>query len=201
MRTLTTKYEGACAKCGATIPEGAQAVYERGCGIYCPVGCAPTDPEEIRDLRTAAAERKALRLDGWAAKREEKASAVLDVDRNHYSRDWAFVTQPGHIPARARWIKKQEREFENVREAQRMRAKANSLRSGVRVAGDREAEREREREAVRSWIAKGQRVRTVHYGTGTVERVCQKSIRLRCDGFGGVVNVPIHHVCEAVPSV
>lgn len=199
MRTIITKYEGACLKCGTTIPEGAQAVYEKRVGVFCPVGCAPTDPEEIRAYRAAGAEVKALLLDGWAAKREEKAAAVLDVGPEHYSRDWAFVTQPGHIPARARWNAAVDRELESVAKARQMRARANSLRSGVRVAGDREAQREREREAVRTWIAKGQRVRTVHYGTGVVQRVNRKTVSILCDGFGGVVSVPIHHVCERVP--
>lgn len=189
MRTLITKYEGACRKCGTTIPAGAQAVYERRVGIFCPP-CAPTDPEEIRALRTDAAEAKAARLDGWAAKREEKAAAVLDVPRSHYSRDWAFVTQPGHIPARARWIERQDREIESLRTAQDMRERAERLRNGVRVKGDREAEREGERAKVRAWIEKGMSVDTCHFGVGIVERVNQKTATVRVGTWKTAV--PLH---------
>lgn len=199
VRLITTKYAGECAKCAAAIPAGAQAVYERRVGVYCPP-CAPTDPEEIRAVRTEAAERRADRLDGWAEKREERAAATLDVGSEHYSRDWAFITQPGHIPARARWIAKQEREFENMRTAQAMRAKANSLRNGVRVAGDAEARHEAEREFVRGWIAVGLRVETAHYGTGTVRKVNRKTASVECDGFGARVTVPLNYIIRKLES-
>jgi len=55
VRTLTTRYAGSCRACGAEIPVGAHAVYERRAGIFCP-GCAPTDPEakvtKMKDGRT-----------------------------------------------------------------------------------------------------------------------------------------------------
>lgn len=192
MRRILTKYAGSCVTCGAAIPLGAEAMYERRMGVFC-VPCAPTDPEAIRAVRQEAADRKADRLDGWAEKREEKASKVLDVDRNHYSRDWAFITQPGHIPARARWIAKQEREFENVREAARMRAKANSLRNGVRVAGDAQAKHDAEDVAVRAWIAVGQRVETWHFGCGVVEKINRKTASVRLD-VGGVSKVALRFI-------
>lgn len=69
------------------------------------------------------------RIEAAAAKIEAAAAAVLNVGRDHYSRDWAFVTQPGHIPERARWHRKMERAFEQVATAQRLRAKAASVGS------------------------------------------------------------------------
>lgn len=69
------------------------------------------------------------RIEAAAARLEAAAAAVLNVGRDHYSRDWAFITQPGHIPARARWLRKMERAFEQVATAQRLRAKAASVGS------------------------------------------------------------------------
>ena len=75
-------------------------------------------------------EARKKRLENAADKFEAKAGAVLNVGREHYSRDWAFVTQPGHIPARAQWIKKQERAFEDIKAAQDLRARAASVGTG-----------------------------------------------------------------------
>lgn len=184
MRPILTKYAGECRKCAATIPAGVQAVYEKRVGVYC-VGCAPSDPEEIRAVRQEAAERKASKLDEWAEKREQKAAAVLNVSEDHYSRDWAFITQPGHIPARARWIEKTDRELESLQKAREMRTRADNLRN-VRVAGDKERKREAERAAVRLWIKKGQKVSSALYGVGVVMRVNQKTATVQnthCNGY------------------
>ena len=53
MRAIIVKYDGECRKCGATLPVGVDAIYERHIGVFCP-GCAPTDPEEIRAYRQEA---------------------------------------------------------------------------------------------------------------------------------------------------
>jgi len=65
-----------------------------------------------------------------AQKLEARAGAVLNVGPNHYSRDWAFITQPGHIPARAQWQRKQERALGDQRKAQYYRDKAESIGKG-----------------------------------------------------------------------
>lgn len=132
MREITVKYSGDCRKCGATLPVGERAIYERRVGLYC-VGCAPTDTEEIRAIRQEAADRKADRLEEWAEKREKKASAVLS-SHSEIRHDWAFITQPGHIPFRARMIAADDRAYESLNVAKGFRARAEveaCLRYGV----------------------------------------------------------------------
>ena len=75
------------------------------------------------------------RIESAAAKLEAAAAAVLNVGRDHYSRDWAFITQPGYIPERARWLRKMERAFEQVEAAKRLRAKAASI-GGAGISSD-----------------------------------------------------------------
>lgn len=67
------------------------------------------------------------RIEAAAARLEAAAGAVLNVGPDHYSRDWAFITQPGHIPARARWLRKMERAFEQAATAKRLRERAASV--------------------------------------------------------------------------
>jgi hypothetical protein len=172
MRTIKTKFAGECRKCGADLAVGVEVVYERRMGIFCPA-CAPTDPEEIRSYRQEAADRKADRLDGWAEKREERASATLNSNPE-VRRDWAFITQPGRIPLRERMNRADDRACESLGKAREMRGRADRIRK-VRVAGDAERAREAHREEVRAWIAKGQRVFCHHWGEGTVQRVNRKT--------------------------
>jgi hypothetical protein len=188
MRPLTTKYAGECRKCGAEIPAGAQAVYEKRVGIFCP-GCAPTETEEIRKYRQEGADRKADRLDGWAEKREEKADAVF-AQGEKYRGDVAFNTQPGHIPERARLIARTDRACESLSKAREMRAKASSLRHVV-VAGDRERAREKKREITRLWIEKGMRVDTGMYGIGTVARINRKTATIEDCGTSGTFKTAV----------
>jgi hypothetical protein len=55
-------------------------------------------------------ERKLELRQEWADKRTAKANAVF-ARAEHYHGDYAFNTQPGHIPERARLIKAEERAF------------------------------------------------------------------------------------------
>jgi hypothetical protein len=71
-------------------------------------------------------ERKLERRQQWAESREAKASAVLD-HRPAYASDWAFITQPGHIPARAKLIAAEDRAFENLKVAEHHQSKAAGL--------------------------------------------------------------------------
>ena len=155
MREITTKYDGQCKRCEREISTGEQVMYEKSMGIFC-VGCEPKTVEEIRHFRTLKAERKAERLEEWAGKREKGAAAQL----NSYPSirgDYAFNTQPGHIPFRSRMIKADDRAFESLEKAGEMREKATNLRN-VRVAGDAERKRQAHREALDAIIAKGSRV-------------------------------------------
>ena len=157
MRTLTARWDGECAQCAAPLPVGSQIVYERGCGSYCP-GCAPTDPDAIRALRQAALDRKATRREEWAEARQKRADAL--GARRPEETDWAFITQPGHIPARARMIQRAERAAEEQRAANRHAGIAASLRATpALVKGDtarrRDEANERAKVRVLAWIKVG----------------------------------------------
>lgn len=174
MRTLELRYAGECRKCSAVLAVGAQAVYEKRVGVFC-AGCAPTDPEEIRALRQDAADRKAERLEGWAAKRRSEATATLKHNEC-YTTDHAFNTQPGHIPIRARVIAANDRALESLGVAEEHERKAASLRANAaRVKGDTERARQEQRDAIRPTLAKGLRVFTSLHGHGTVEKVNKKT--------------------------
>jgi len=172
MRTIAIKYAGECRKCGHELAVGEQAVYERRVGIFCPA-CAPTETEEIRAYRAEGAERKAARLDGWAQKREERAGAVLNSNPS-LRHDWAFITQPGHIPQRARMNRADERACESLAKAKHMRERAFGIRD-VRVAGDKERARQVMRDAMRPHLRVGQLVHTAIYGEGRIKRINKKT--------------------------
>lgn len=71
-------------------------------------------------------EARADRLREWAGKREAKAIAIVQGDA-HYWDDLAFVTQPGHIPERARAIKRGERAGEHANKATEMAQRAANI--------------------------------------------------------------------------
>ena len=78
-------------------------------------------------------EARAARLREWAGKRRSKAEAL--VRRNEpYRGDVAFNTQPGHIPERARAIRREEKAFEHEMKARDMAGRA----AGIEAALDRE---------------------------------------------------------------
>ena len=176
MKQIIVKYDGSCARCGADLEAGEQAMYEKSMGIFC-TGCEPTEAEEIREFRLAKAEQKAARLDQWASKREQDANRQLNSNPS-IRHDIAFNTQPGHIPFRARLIKADERAFESLEKAGEMHAKAASLRN-VRVAGDAERKRQKLREHLDTLISKGTLVHDAVFGNGTVVGVYKKSYRIK----------------------
>ena len=181
MRTLLLKYAGECRKCAASLAAGVQAVYERRVGVFCPA-CAPTDPEEIRTYRQEGADRKADKLEGWASKREAKAAAVLKHNEPH-TRDWAFITQPGHIPIRARIIAQEDRQRESLSVAGDMRQRADSLRHVV-VRGDAERNRQVRREASDKIFSVGSRVFDYSGGNGEIVKVNKNTYSVKFDrGF------------------
>jgi len=176
MRQLTVKYQGECKKCGQSLEIGQPAMYEKSMGIFC-VGCEPIETEEIRTFRLERAECKAEKYEKWAEKREHKANAQLNSNPE-VRHDWAFITQPGHIPMRARMIKADDKAFESLNIAEGFRHKADSLRN-VRVAGDAERNRQAKREALDQLISKGSQVIDTIFGEGTVLSVHKKSYRIQ----------------------
>ena len=182
MRQLTVKYQGECKKCGQSLEIGQPAMYEKSMGIFCK-GCEPKEVEEIRAFRLAKAEHKAEKYVAWAEKRENKAGAALNSFPS-MRHDWAFITQPGHIPARARMIKADDRAYESLHIAEGMRNKAESLRN-VRVAGDAEAKREVKRQANDALIFKGSKVYDVVFGEGIVLSIHKKSYRIQFNSKSG----------------
>ena len=75
-----------------------------------------------RERREARAER----LQGWAAKREQRAAAVFTAGEP-FTSDNAFSTQPGHIPFRARLIAREDRAHESLGKAASMRSRADGI--------------------------------------------------------------------------
>ena len=75
-----------------------------------------------RDRREARADR----LRGWAGKREDRAAAVFKAGEP-FTSDYAFNTQPGHIPFRARLIAREDRAHESLAKAAAMRSRAGGI--------------------------------------------------------------------------
>lgn len=69
---------------------------------------------------------KAERLRGWADKREDAATAALESVKP-FTSDYAFNTQPGHIPERARIIAREDRAYASLRKAAAMDARADGI--------------------------------------------------------------------------
>lgn len=78
-----------------------------------------------RERREARAER----LHGWAGKRQADATATLTAIDQQYRGDYAFNTQPGHIPERARVIAREDRAFESLNKAGSMERRADGIES------------------------------------------------------------------------
>lgn len=184
MRKLTVKYAGECRKCGTSLEVGQEAMYEKHTGIFC-VGCEPTEVEEIRAYRQDRADKKADRYEEWAEKREKKATAQLNSMPN-VRHDWAFITQPGHIPMRAKMNAADDRAFESLHVAEHMRDKAENLRHVV-VAGDAERKRQAVRERLDQVIGKGAGVFDHVFGSGEVIQICKKSYRVKFDRLDRVI--------------
>lgn len=181
MRTITSKYDGECSACRKPFEVGATIAYERQTGTFCP-GCAPTDTEEIRAYRQARIDAKNKRREEWAQARERRSSAaqrgsdhLMGRDRSPDGRaDWALVTQPGHIPQRAKANRLQEKAWEEAAAAAAHRSK---MQGEAVVKGDRERKRQQQRDAVRD-LVKARVGTTVHchpYGEVKLVRVNTKS--------------------------
>jgi hypothetical protein len=99
-----------------------------------------------RERREARAER----LRGWAEKREVRAEAQL-TSQTELRHDWAFITQPGHIPARARMNAADDRACESLRKAESMNSRAAGIEA--QLAGAIYSDDENAIEALQARIA------------------------------------------------
>lgn len=116
----------------------------------------------------------------------DKARAAAEALLANRNRDWAFVSQPGHIPARAREMARTDRAMGLLAAAKVAEDKAANLRAmSERRAGDAERERQAARDAV-AWSV-GQAVVSILYGPATVLKVNTKTLRLRLDRTGGTI--------------
>ena len=77
-----------------------------------------------RERREARAER----LTEWADKRYAKADALREVTPDDMRHDWAFVSQPGHLPERSRMNARDERAYRHDLKASAMDAAARASR-------------------------------------------------------------------------
>lgn len=82
-----------------------------------------------RERRQARAER----LAGWGAKRTTDAAAALQA-QPELRHDWAFITQPGHIPERARMIARDERAYESLNKGRAMLTRAAGIEAQLERA-------------------------------------------------------------------
>lgn len=71
-------------------------------------------------------ERKVEKRQEWAAGRQAKVEAAYKANEKYHG-DVAFNTQPGHIPERARAIRRTERAFEDMKMAEHHTSKAAGL--------------------------------------------------------------------------
>jgi len=188
MKPIIVKYQGECRKCGSTLTVGEKAIYERRVGIFCPE-CEPKDSEEIRQYRQEGADHKADKYDEWAAKRKGKASAQLN-SHPEIRHDIAFCTQPGRIPFRDRMNKADGRAFESLQVAEKMEAKADSLRH-VRVKGDAEKRWQSMRDFNITRFKVGDTVNTGIHGRGIVQKINKKTAKIGNTGTSGTYTVNV----------
>jgi len=69
----------------------------------------PMNTEEQRKIKKEKAERKARRLETRAKRLLKKAQEIEDSWPKDIIHDIAFITQPGHIPMRARIIRQHDK--------------------------------------------------------------------------------------------
>lgn len=72
-------------------------------------------------------ERKLAKRAEWAEGRRAKATNLRAATPDSVRHDWAFISQPGHIPARARMIRRDDKAMEHDQVAAHHDAKADGL--------------------------------------------------------------------------
>jgi hypothetical protein len=107
--------------------------------------------------------RRAERLRGWADKRQQTAAATLKQS-DVYRGDHAFNTQPGHIPARARLIAREDRAFGSLDKAASMDRRADEIerQADAAIYSDDVDACDRLRERIASLEASRERIKTVN---------------------------------------
>lgn len=183
MREIAVKYEGGCARCGKGLAVGNPAMYEKSMGIFC-LGCEPVEVDDIRAFRAARAERKADRMRGKADRLYKEAERRQSAF-NRGRQDWAWLTQPGHIPGRDKALEQYDKGMRCRIEADEIRKQAESLViHKTIVKGDAERRRQAKRDALDTVLKKGARVNSVFFGPGEIVGVYKKSYRVKFDrGF------------------
>ncbi len=179
MRPITTKYPGVCKRCEKPVEQGIEAFYEKSMGIF-HVGCEPKDTEEIRHFRKIKADAKADKILQRVDRLTTEAKLKLK-SCEPFTSDIAFNTQPGHIPFRAKIIKREEKALKMLTEAESLESKAEAMRN-VRVAGDAERKREEQRRQMDLMVHIGTKVYSPLYRRyGSIQRILRKSYRVKFD--------------------
>lgn len=145
--------------------------------------------DETRAARQEKLDARVVRLRARAERLELDAqSKMAEFERNR--QDIAWLTQPanpntGFGKQRQKIVDRYGVGLSMLAEARDLRERADRLeRQGARVAGDRERQREAERQAQDTIIGKGSRVRDFAFGLGTVTRVNQKTYSVKFDASG-----------------
>ena len=149
------------------------------------MGIESVNVEELRRIKIDKAERKARRVESRARRLLKEAQRIEDSWPKDVIHDIAFITQPGHIPMRARIIRQHDKVLRLREEAKRLLEKAENIRIyGSRIKGDAERAREEKREKLDQEVQIGSRVFCPLYGWGEVLKIFKKSYRVKFDrGF------------------
>lgn len=186
MRTITAKFDSECRACGHEVNKGDSVSYEKRIGVFHPA-CEP-EGEELRNYRQERIDKRNERLRGRANKLRSESVRIYKQDERKFG-DIAFCTQPGHIPERARAIKRREK-------AMRLDAEADAIEPTItypaQVKGDAEARRERRRESVKQWAAPGVEAFDYVFGNVTILKVYKKSARIRNQRTGSEFSRELH---------
>jgi preprotein translocase subunit YajC len=145
--------------------------------------------EALRAHRQAGLDKKITRWRSQAA-RLEKQAAALEARLKPYD-DMQFWTEPlkpdhysynRHRNLRERLRAMMDKRMGMLRDAHALRQKADGWdRAGAQIAGDRERQRQAQREMVSSQVTVGSRIHDAIYGKGTVVKVNPKTFTVRYD--------------------
>jgi hypothetical protein len=149
-----------------------------------------------RERRAARAER----LRSWADKRTTDAERVLS-SQPELRHDWAFITQPGHIPERARMNRADDRAHASLNKAASMARRADGIDAAAERAiysddpdaverlRERIAELEAERDRITAYNASARKAHKAdpaqHVGDLSILDASQRAdvVRLASIGF------------------
>ena len=183
MRVIINKYQSACKRCNNTLEIGTEIYYEKSQGVFC-IGCEPKTEDEIRYYRTLKAQKRADQLINKSNRLRIEANDKLKSEE-HFRGDYAFNTQPGHIPERARLIRRWDKGRELLEESEKAKEKAESIMIyKTKVKGDAERKRELQRTEQDKIIKVGSIIYDFCFGKGIVVSIHKKSYRIKFDSGG-----------------